>query len=323
MSKWILKTAVQRAISCLPRSHRFNELFQTYVTRGLDLTPIRFEAKLRCCQTHFDNYRRFCPAPKEHFTVLELGTGWFPIIPIGLFLSGAAEIWTFDIVPLVRRKHLQKVLQAFVDDARNGRIAQFLPSLREHRIAALRDVLHNVDQGQPAGAALESLNIHLQVKDARRTGLPAGAIDFIFSNTVLEHIPARMIAELFAEFHRVAASGAVMSHHIGLADQFACFDHSITPFNFLRYPASRWRWLNNPVIPLNRLRISDYRALFRQTGYTILDEQNTVGNVEDLRAVPLAPEFRAYAVEDLLVLYSWIVARRSQAPGSAHAVADA
>jgi hypothetical protein len=310
MPSWIVKTAVQRVVSWLPQSHRWNELFQTYITRGLELNPARFEAKLDCCRRHLENYRRFSCTACSDFTVMEIGTGWFPIIPIGLFLCGAKEIWSFDIVPLVRRPHLQQVVRLFSEYASQGRLGRLLPGLRPERVGALRKLDELVTQKQSPAATLELLNIHLRVTDARLSGLPDRAIDFIFSNTVLEHIPVQELVGLLTEFRRVGTPSSVMSHYIGLADQFSSFDQSISPFNFLRYTTSAWRWLNNPIIPQNRLRISDYRVLFRDAGHVIVEECNTMGSREELQRIPLAPEFRAYSVDDLLVLYSWIVTRR-------------
>ena len=40
----------------------------------------------------------------------------------------------------------------------------------------------------------------------------------------------------------------------------------------------------------------------------IVQETRTPGSPDELRSIRLAPEFRGYAEEDLLVLYSWIVA---------------
>jgi hypothetical protein len=59
----------------------------------------------------------------------------------------------------------------------------------------------------------------------------------------------------------------------------------------------------------NRLRISDYRALFSETGYQIVKEANSSGSPEDLKKIKLAPEFHSYSMEDLLVTISWLVAK--------------
>ena len=100
-----------------------------------------------------------------------------------------------------------------------------------------------------------------------------------------------------------------MSHYIGLADQYASFDNSITPFNFLNYSEKKWKWYNNPIIPQSRLRISDYRGIFKECGWDIVEERNSLGSIDDLRSIQIAPEFRKYKEEDLLVIYSWIVTR--------------
>jgi hypothetical protein len=114
---------------------------------------------------------------------------------------------------------------------------------------------------------------------------------------------------IFAEFKRLASPHAAMSHYIDLYDQFSIFDRSITPFNFLRYSTNRWKWLRSPLIPLNRLRISDYRALHDPAGFAIIKEVNTSGSVDDLGKVRLAREFQHYSTADLLVMTAWLVSR--------------
>jgi hypothetical protein len=100
-----------------------------------------------------------------------------------------------------------------------------------------------------------------------------------------------------------------MVHRLNLVDQFSYFDQSITPFNFLKYTAAEWRWRNSPLIWQNRLRITDYRELLSGAGFEIADEENVSGKAGELAAVPLAPEFRHYSKEDLLVLHSFITAK--------------
>src|SRR4051812_34577729 len=103
MPHWLIKSALHRAISLLPASHWWNDLFQTHVTRSMGLGAGRFELRLEHCRQHLENF--FSQSPERQrgsFSVLELGTGWYPIVPVGLFLCGAADIWTFDIAPLLR-----------------------------------------------------------------------------------------------------------------------------------------------------------------------------------------------------------------------------
>jgi hypothetical protein len=60
---------------------------------------------------------------------------------------------------------------------------------------------------------------------------------------------------------------------------------------------------------LSRLRIPEYRRLVREARFSIIEEYNTLGRIEDLRKIPLAPEFRNIADADLLVLFSWLVTK--------------
>ena len=100
-----------------------------------------------------------------------------------------------------------------------------------------------------------------------------------------------------------------MSHLILFDDQYAYYDRHITPLNFLRFSDRTWRWLNNPIIPLNRLRITDYRQALRDTGFRIIEE--TIVDSCDptvLARIRLAPRFRRYPEGDLLVLRAWLAA---------------
>jgi len=162
---------------------------------------------------------------------------------------------------------------------------------------------------QSPAEVLERINFHLLVRDAQETGLPNGCVDCFFSSGVLQYIPRPALRGILTEFRRLARPGAVMSHRINLQDQYSCFDHSITPLNFLRYSSAQWRWLNSPLISQNRLRISDYRQIITTAGFQILREESVSGAPEMLGRVNLARDFQHYRPEDLLVLHSFLTAR--------------
>jgi len=308
MPNWLIKAALQRAISWLPAGHYWNALFQEHVTRSLELTSSRFDLRLQFCQRHIENLVEGNPRHAESFTALELGTGWYPVVPLGLFLCGAREVWTFDIAPLLTVDRLGQTLRRLIAYERAGTLQKFLPRLRHDRMERLRDVDGKLWPEEPA-VALEPCNIHVQVRDARHTGLPAAGIDLFASTGVLEYVPRQTIEGILAEFKRLGSPEAVQSHYLNLVDQYSEFDRTITPYNYLRYSSRSWKYLNSPLTWQNRLRISDYRALLAKAGFVVCKETNTPGAIEDLRKVRLAPEFRNYAQEDLLVLFSWLVAK--------------
>ncbi|MBL9213334.1 MAG: class I SAM-dependent methyltransferase [Opitutaceae bacterium] len=313
MGNWKLKSAVHRTLSWLPHSHRWNALLQRHVTRGYFASAATFEAKLGCCRRHLSHLRRFGGRPAGGFAALELGTGSWPIVPIGLFLCGADRIWSYDLVPVLEPATLRHTLGQFAAAIHAGSLPRLLPELQPDRLAQLTAVIARAGPETPA-EVLSHLNIHVRIGDARHTDLPAGAVPLVFSTVVFEHIPRTVLAGLLTEFRRVLTPDGVMSHQIGLADQFASFDRSITPYNFLRYTERQWRWLNSPMIPQTRLRLADHRALYRENGFDVVHEENVTGSAADLRSVPLAPQFRTHAFDDLLALYSWLVGRPSAPP---------
>lgn len=310
MPSWVIKTALQHTIGCLPKSYWWNGLFQKYVNQTYYPSWESFEGKLNCCRQHLDHYLRYSPAPRSGFKALELGTGWWPIVPLGLYLCGATEIWTYDVVPVLRRDTLRRTLELFAEFRREGSLERILGMVQQERLLRLEELLGQVEMDTPA-QLLRKLNIRVRIGDARTTTLPEKSVDLIFSTVVFDHLDVEITSGLLNEFKRVASQDVVMSHYVGLADQYASFDKSITPYNFLKYSDRWWRLLDNSVIPQNRLRIADYRELFELTGWDIVEERNISGSLDDLKKITLAPKFQKYSIEDLLVLYSWLVAKPS------------
>lgn len=307
MSRWLIKTSVQRAISWLPAHHRWNELFQNLVTRSLELSQGQFESTLSDSALLREKLDAYANRPMTGFTALELGTGWIPIVPVGFYLCGAERVWTYDIASYLNAKRLRQTFERFLENHESGRLKQLLPHLQPGRVERLRELLQRVNDEPPA-ALLAKLNIEVRLCDARQSGLPDGSVDLIYSRLVLAHIPPPVLAGLFAEFRRVAAPGALNAHRILLSDQFACFDRNISKVNFLKFSPRAWRWLNSPIIPQNRLRISDYRKIFAAAGFRILEENNTTAGEAELAGLRIAPEFAERSREDLLTAASFLIA---------------
>jgi hypothetical protein len=307
MPSWLLKTAAHRAICWLPKRQFWNGLFQNTLTKSTVLSPTAFEVKLAECRHHLDALLS-AKGGAPGFQALELGTGWYPAIALSLYLCGADKVWTIDIDPLLNAERLAILLEYFSDGDRRGDLKRFLPALLPERMARLRELLPGVRRTSPT-AILAQLQIHVVVGDARQSGLSVGSVDFFVSNGVLEYIPRPVLYGILQEFRRVAAPGAVMSHRLNLVDVFAYFDKSITPFNYLQYTDRQWRWRNSPLIWQSRLRICDYRDLITEAGFRLVREESVSGSAEVLSMIPLAPEFRHYSQQDLLVLHSYLLAQ--------------
>lgn len=312
MPHWLIKAALQKAVSLMPMSQTLNNILQTRVTGTTRrLTPQVFEMKVAQGWRHLQYYITRSPAGSPPADVLELGTGWYPIIPTAIFLCGADRVWTVDRSNMVRRDRVLEMLGLFLDYARDGRLAALLPGLRPERIAQLERA--SASSADNPSDILRTLNIEYMPADARHLSLPAACVDFIYSNLVIGFIPAEILAGILVEFRRVIRISprptALMCHYVDLSDLYAYFDRNITVFNFLRYSPGAWRLLNNNVAYLNRLRISDYRRLHQDAGFTVVHEDNVSGSQADLARVPLAAEFRGNPPADLAVTSSWIISQ--------------
>jgi len=130
MPSWLLKTATQRVFSWLPNPHGWNRLLQALFTKSTTtLSRETFERKVAEGNRHWQAFRSLREDVAD-FTAYELGTGWFPIIPAGLYLCGAREIWTIDIADLLRPEAIQAVMKYYLECEKEGLLAKLLPDFR-------------------------------------------------------------------------------------------------------------------------------------------------------------------------------------------------
>lgn len=310
MPSWFIKAAIQGALSKLPDPQRWNRVFQKYVTRSLDLGDEYFLSKWEQCERHVTNYCQHSGEAEPSFTGLEIGTGWFPVVPIGMALNGATTFYSIDMQDLLKHECVVKTLQRYRTHLSSGR----LEVRRGDALERVDDLLARKEQ-LTARQLLGELGIESIIRDARDSQLPSDSVDLICSTNTLEHIPRDVVAGILREFERLSSPRGIMSHHIDLADHYVNFDSSITVYNFLKYSESRWSWFNNDLQYVNRLRVSDFRELHDETGWLIEDEQNVSEPLHVLRSIKLDEQFERYPEEDLAVYVTWMVSRAARHGG--------
>jgi SAM-dependent methyltransferase len=306
IKKWMLKAIVQKTISYLPYSQRLNYFFQKHVTKGVFLSDAYLEDRLEHARKHIGAWERYSGgAPLRH--TLELGAGWYPVVPIALFLYGADHIRTVDVTLLTNARHLQTTIEKIVAYADAGKLDKFV-RCRPERLEQVRSLA----AGKPAlhfENLAKTLHIEYLVQDARQLSLGSNTIDLIHSNNTFEHIYPEILNGILQEFARVLRPAGVQSHFIDLSDHFAHFDQSITIYNFLRFSPAAWSWIDNSVQPLNRLRIPDYRQLYQNAGIPITEEQLRPGDLEVLRQVPVHAYFRKNSEVEIAVSHGYFYSK--------------
>jgi hypothetical protein len=304
MPPWLMKAAVQGVLARLPEPQRWNRLLQRYVTRSLELDDATFVSKWQQCERHLSYFREL-GRPGDGLCgarVVELGTGWFPLVPIGLVLLGADRVCTIDTQDLLDRDRVLATLRRYADAVSAGDVPA-----RPDKLARLESALA-LSPSLDAAGILGVLGITSIVGDARATALESSSIDLFVSNNTFEHIPRPVLVDILREFARLAAPGALGSHWIDMGDHYGTFDPSITVFNFYRFPGWMWRLFNNELQYQNRLRVSDFRDVNAEAGWRVVLEEHKLGALEDLRRIRVAREFRErYSEDELRICAAWVL----------------
>jgi SAM-dependent methyltransferase len=272
--KWIAKALVQKSLSAFPHGERLNYWLQKK-TGGLPVSPGEFIEKVRLAHTRVKRWEQFgSQKPLKEILCFEFGAGWDLIGPLAYWSFGIDHQIVIDIRPNLRPELLQDSVRKFLlwreqCEVVTGRTLRPMPSsLLEH-----------------PEKVLTAFGIHyLAPLDAATTKLPDSSIDFISTNSTLEHIPAESLARILGESKRILRDDGIACHLIDMKDHFSYFDQSITKYNFLTYPDSIWGLVNSSIAYQNRLRYSDYHRLFKDAGLQLIDEEIEWAPEEDLRA---------------------------------------
>ena len=239
-------------------------------------------------------------------TIVEVGTGWQPTIPVLCSCLGAGTVYTYDHVAHVRIDLVKDLLQQM------ARKIGTVPELRGMDRAAM------VQKGAEAGGDLAGLlrALHIEYRapaDAARTGLPPDTVDIFFSNKVLEHVPEQEIIPVCREAWRVLKPGGFFYNSVGMLDHYSYFDKKVSRVNCLRYPDLFWRIMaQNKISYQNRLRRSAYLDMISTCGFEIVASDTIIfdGDLDIVKRMPLAGRFKGMDPADLAASFVEIVARK-------------
>jgi SAM-dependent methyltransferase len=306
--RWLAKAALLKALDAVPGGDDGHYLLQRRVTRSLPPPDEVLVRKARRAPRHLERFERHgggrSPADA---VVYEFGAGWDLTGPLVLWALGVEH----QILVDVRR------------NARGGLVAHTVDRLDERHDAFERAL------GRPLrrpGGPLRSLAEleprfgirYLAPVDARATGLPAASVDLVTSTNTLEHVLVDDLPPLLRECRRLLRPDGVMSVRIDMRDHFADSDPAVSPYNFLRFSETRWQLLNSRLLHQNRLRRSDYLALFAAAGLDVVEENTTgptAAGLAALERLPLAEPFRGRPLADLAVRrVAWAARPRGDSP---------
>lgn len=135
--------------------------------------------------------------------------------------------------------------------------------------------------------------------------IPTAGVDFIFSQAVLEHVRRDEFAQIAAEMRRILKPNGVASHQVDLRD------HLGGGLNNMRI-SSRWweaEFMARSGFYTNRIRFAEMCEMFEQAGFSVHVESKERWAAVPISVNNLAPEFRHFGRDELLVSSFHVVLR--------------
>ena len=295
--RWKRKTAIMRFCGHLPFGDKLYRWGQKRVGR-LKANPMsRIPSQIEMARWMLD-----IGGKVEGKTFFEVGTGHNTIAPIGFFLCGASEVITVDLHRRLDFGILKKSL-VWMSENRDEIGGYYEGIVERSGFNERMDLIHSL---KGIEKFLSEANIqYIAPADAANIDLPDASVDYHISTTVFEHIPGVDIKRILREAKRILKKDGIAIHFIDLSDHFQHQDKSITSINFLRYSEKEWdKIAGNEFAYCNRLRVSDYLALFKESGFDVCRKEATVDDEarENMRSGFVVDEgFRDYNVDDLCV----------------------
>lgn len=304
---WRIKGAIQKTLSHVPFGARIHHRLQR--RSGL----ARFA---RECDLKVDDWRlmmghlRTTNIAVAGATLVEIGAGWYPTLPVCLWLAGAARISTFD---LVRNLRLDLVRQ-LADHLRGhvpmiAREAGLGESLVEAKRATFAAALA---RGADVASATDGAIDYRAPADFTRSEIADASVDLVFSNSVLEHVEVTVLPAMFRETTRILKPGAAAFHSVNCGDHYAYFDRSISQLHYLQFSEAQWKLWNNPFQYQNRLRAKEFLQFAREAGLVIELDASKVYPIRltQLDEVDVDAMFAGYTREELAITNVDFVARK-------------
>lgn len=220
---------------------------------------------------HWSAYQRGNQQPPE--TVLEIGTGWFPLVPLFLSLRGVKQIITADANPHLNKTSLFKTIQALAQAIQEEQWINC--RWEEERKNAL--ISYSNQPIQPFESQIQFLSgigivyRTFSPKEGLTAILTTYKIDQVVSNNTLNCVEEQYIFQYLESLFKHLPHKSLLSHHIDLTDPRSHTDPHINSIDFLQYNDLKWKSMESRGLSVNRLRASEWINLFEKAGFKLLE----------------------------------------------------
>ncbi len=240
-------------------------------------------SKIKSSETTYKCMIEICDKLKinlENKTVIEIGSGWFPIMPYFFkYKFKVKNIFTYDI-----NKHYKK-------KAILGFNSVFEKEYKLH-IEIENDNNYNLPEGI----------YYRPSKNIITEEIPKA--DIIFSRYVLSHATENDVIGMHEKFIKVFPKGTLIIHFISPSDLRQHGDKSISLQDFLQYSPEQWNKIQTKFDFHNRMRLPNFIDTFKRLGLEIVYLTYEISKPDSLnlklfRELELHNDYKKFSEEEL------------------------
>ncbi|WP_209310019.1 methyltransferase domain-containing protein, partial [Salinimicrobium oceani] len=212
--------------------------------------------------------------------VLEIGSGWAPVMPYFMLYQGKAKsVATFDLNRHFSKKNTERLNEVFIEEY----------------------AIHVAPELSNTYKLPKNINYHPET-DLTKVDLPETEI--VFSRFVLEHVKPEDILKMHIKFKEELKPGATIVHLISPSDHRAYVDNNLSLQDFLKFGKTQWQKKQSKFDYHNRLRLPEYLSIFKAAGLEVkhVEYENPKPGSEALkkfRKIKLHEDYKVYTEVEL------------------------
>jgi len=272
-----LKTKILKILALLPNSIGYSvyHLLQDIASKQT------FESKFQSTKNSYNSIVRILQNSNVNLKglkIVELGSGWSPILPYQLIFEGNAKsVDSYDINEHYNVKEIESLNDYYGN--------------------------HYTIDLEIKG----NYQIHKSLTYFPNTNICVGKLDninLVVSRFVLEHVPVENIIEMHEFFNTTLMSGSYILHLISPSDHRSYGDSSVSLQDFLKYSQEDWDGIQTKFDYHNRLRLPEYIEIFKRN-FEIISLEHSRININSevykkFRELAIHEDFSKFNEEELM-----------------------
>ena len=210
--------------------------------------------------------------------VVELGTGWIPIMPYFFhFLDKAKKVLTYDL-----NEHIS------------------VEKAIEFNEYFEKEFSINIKPDNTKKIPIPNEISYFPNSNFITENIESNSVDIFFSRYVLPHVLEPALTDIIKKAYKILKKNGLMIHFLSMSDLRSHGNNSLSMWDFLKYSEAEWKNKSTRFDPHNRWRLPRYielfESIFLNIGSTLKKGSK---QYEMFTKLKLHNDFKKYSFEEL------------------------